>query len=182
MFIPTGLNYNARIKGDIAKRVVCEVCAAPYEYTFKASVLGRGSSFLFLDNAGAASRAEERARSKLQNLVMNGSAPAPCPKCLHVQKHMSWRIWKRQTWVWFAFAFLPCLSGSFLLLFPNENIPRPTAFFAGACHLSVGLALIATGLAIHALQAWLRVPALRKWAMKRYRVRPVSTEERVEAV
>ncbi len=74
--------------GSQHRTVRCEKCRAEYHYLLHRTARGEGSSFFFLDNAGAARRSADRAAAKLRRSLDKAVDPVPCPACGHFQKDM----------------------------------------------------------------------------------------------
>src|SRR5579871_595585 len=88
VIIPSGLDYFTTTTGSVLKLVRCESCHAEYAYELQRSAEGKGSSFLFLDNQGAAARASSRAEANLRNKLERGVDLVPCPECGWYQDNM----------------------------------------------------------------------------------------------
>ncbi|HTW94818.1 MAG TPA: hypothetical protein VMD30_08500 [Tepidisphaeraceae bacterium] len=85
--------YKTRTK-KVRKSVQCASCGCQYSYTFKAIGKGRGVSLYWLNNRGAAQRAETSASNNLARAVERGGAVA-CPDCLRLPPAIVWHLrWK----------------------------------------------------------------------------------------
>jgi hypothetical protein len=82
------LEYSCTKAGAVLKVVHCECCGAAYGYQLKRSARGEGSSFLSLDDEGAAARAASRAEVELRDKLERGVDAVPCPACGWYQQDM----------------------------------------------------------------------------------------------
>jgi predicted RNA-binding Zn-ribbon protein involved in translation (DUF1610 family) len=122
MVIPYAMSYYATARGSLPKLVHCEQCGFEYVYLMTASARGEGTSFLFLDNAGASERSHAAAATELAAVLEKGCAVVPCPACGQVQKHMIPEA-RRSRYRWMKKAFFPLLvaAGALLLLTGNAS-------------------------------------------------------------
>jgi hypothetical protein len=89
MFIPIiWKSFWAMARGSTAKVVACESCSTEYVYVMKREGEGTGTSPYWLDNEGAAARAQEAAAEMLKALLDKDYDPVPCPACGHYQRYM----------------------------------------------------------------------------------------------
>jgi hypothetical protein len=77
--IPYAMDYTSTMSGAVLKLVRCEHCGTEYVYKMQRMATGEGTSFLFLDNHGAADRAAARAEETLQRKLERGVDLVPCP-------------------------------------------------------------------------------------------------------
>jgi hypothetical protein len=143
--IPYGMSYSSTMSGAVLKLVRCEHCRAEYVYKMERVATGEGSSFLFLDNEGAASRASSEAQEVLRRKLEQGVDLVPCPACGWYQKNMlpkarrKYGNWMLNTGACLALSVIPvaCLGG----LFNGSRQERPwipwSLFFAGLIALGV---------------------------------------------
>ena len=97
---------------------------------------GEGTSFLFLDNAGASQRAQQAAEIQLREALQRSCDPVPCPACGRIQEHMlprarrSYRRWMRvgglYLFVGAAFLFI----GGIVLSIASERERNPSPWAA----------------------------------------------------
>ncbi|HEV8378880.1 MAG TPA: hypothetical protein VGP99_08515, partial [Tepidisphaeraceae bacterium] len=92
MSIPIGASYTSTATGKIAKPVQCVRCGGEYVYIMERKVTGGGFSFLFVDNDGAAKRAEAAARQNLERKLNDDCDLVACPDCGHYQPQMIRKI------------------------------------------------------------------------------------------
>jgi hypothetical protein len=93
-------SYSAVVQGQLPKLVACEHCGLEYVYLLERSAQGEGTSFLFLDNAGAQHRAHQRAERRLRAKLERDFDPVPCPACGWYQAAMVPRLRKlRHGWM-----------------------------------------------------------------------------------
>lgn len=113
--------YTARVRGAVVKPVTCGECGTEYVYLVERQASGQGTSPYYLDNKGAARRADEAAQRALRKALAEGVEVAPCPKCGHVQLDMARLARKRRlrwlsktgwivTVVWGILGFLNAVS------------------------------------------------------------------------
>lgn len=88
MPIPYALQRTASATGRRPKFVTCEKCSTEFVYLMERRASGSGTSFLFLDNAGAKERAQLQAKHKVNTQLENEQDPIPCPTCAWVQSEM----------------------------------------------------------------------------------------------
>lgn len=77
MPIPYALERTASATGRRPKFVACEKCGTEYVYLMERKGSGSGTSFLFLDNAGAKERAQQIARVSVYKQLEEGQDPIP---------------------------------------------------------------------------------------------------------
>lgn len=87
--------YTATVSGSVLKRVRCEGCSSEYGYELQRTALGGGHSPFWLNNAGAARAAHERARANLSRALDQDIEPVFCPKCGLFQPDMVALLRKR---------------------------------------------------------------------------------------
>ena len=92
-------DYRAFRFGAISKYVCCEHCGTDFAYTMIRHAEGHGTSYYFLDEAGAEERANRRAESKVQSALANEVEPVECPKCGRFQADMVQEA-RRRRWSW----------------------------------------------------------------------------------
>lgn len=80
--------FTSHRSGHRDKWVTCESCGKDYVYTLYRRVFGVGRSPFFLDNKGAAERADERAAAKLEVTLDTDADARPCPHCGRFQTNM----------------------------------------------------------------------------------------------
>jgi uncharacterized protein (DUF697 family) len=86
--IPYAMSYNSTVRGRAVKQVTCEGCRLEYVYMVERTGSGEGTSVLFLDNEGAAGRAEQAAVREVEQKLAEAVDVVPCPGCGRVQLHM----------------------------------------------------------------------------------------------
>ena len=111
--IPVGRSYTATLTASWMNEVTCDSCGCNYVYLMTGTARGGATSPLFLDNAGAAERAREKAQYALSKMRTTKTRPVPCPKCGWYQSDMV-RASKRRGVYWIL---VPCLIPCFVLLF-----------------------------------------------------------------
>jgi hypothetical protein len=79
--IPVGEKITKVVSGSIWKPFVCDYCKCKYFYKMSRKGTGEGASLLWLDNKGAASRAEETAIIDLEKKLLSEIDDVPCPNC-----------------------------------------------------------------------------------------------------
>lgn len=97
--IPIGRTYTCTLRSSMLKHVVCERCARSYAYAVDAKASRSRVSLLWLNNKGAAARAQKSAEKVLRKRLANAVTLAPCHRCGWYQKDMV-RFAKRH---WLAF-------------------------------------------------------------------------------
>ncbi|MCA8911023.1 MAG: hypothetical protein KDB82_04925 [Planctomycetes bacterium] len=85
MGIPIGQTSTATVEASGTKHEQCIWCNTHYVYEFKRQASGSGTSLMFLDNAGAESRAEDRAYQQLEKAMAKAVEPVRCPNCRRFQ-------------------------------------------------------------------------------------------------
>ena len=88
MGIPYARQYHSSVRGSALKQVNCEECNYEYFYIVEREGEGSGTSMLFLDNEGAAGRAEAQAAADLQDTLRRAVDLVPCPQCGRYQANM----------------------------------------------------------------------------------------------
>lgn len=146
--VPIGTDYSASVRGSVYKGVRCEDCGAEYVYEMTRRARGNGTSFLFLDNAGAQGRAFEEARQRLARKLVAGCDPVPCPACGHYQAAMV-ALLRRRHARWMTNLAAVCLFAALMALLvtiisvssfpPRANVVR---FSVLGLALSVGVAVV----------------------------------------
>ena len=127
MGIPYAKTYHANSSGVALKLVLCESCGAEYFYLLSRTGSGSGTSVLFLDNAGAADRAELESQRDLENQLNSSIDAVPCPKCGLYQANMIPEIRGGLYW-WMIGVAAACFLAafvSFLVVLPATlyNLP-----------------------------------------------------------
>jgi len=115
MSIPYALKRTAHLTGSRVKFVTCEHCGTEYVYRMERQASGSGTSFLFLDNAGAKERAELEAKHKVNTQLQEEQDPVPCPSCAWVQSGMLFHA-RAHHHIWMFYLGLPTAVGGFALL------------------------------------------------------------------
>ena len=149
MAIPLGRRYTAKLSASRPKFVTCEKCQYEFVYFMKRSASGTGTSFLFLDNAGAKLRAHDEANATLYKQLNQEQDAVPCPECGWVQLVMipfarrEYRAWMAVVGVvalfaMLVFAFLDFVNDDWWYLNPSSP-----AFFWVVALLPLGAGLIA---------------------------------------
>ncbi len=90
-----GQSFTAKARGMVVREVRCERCQGDYIYQLHRTAPGSAYSFLYLDDAGAKLRAEQRAQKKLHAMLAADQDAVPCPVCGCLQPAMV-RIAKRR--------------------------------------------------------------------------------------
>jgi hypothetical protein len=80
-FVYFGRAYGATVSGSTVKHVRCASCSKAFAYILERAVSGRGDSHYYLNNAGAAEKARQRARANLDRALSEGVDPVHCPAC-----------------------------------------------------------------------------------------------------
>jgi hypothetical protein len=106
--IPVGRTYQVRVKGSTQKEIRCEHCGNRYSYQMDREGAGEDFSPLFLNNAGAKKRAEEKAQAELQRQLKTGTDAVPCPACQRMQETMV-TVLRRQAYPWMTSVARPML-------------------------------------------------------------------------
>jgi hypothetical protein len=103
-----------------------------YVYQIERSALGQGSSVLFLDNEGAARRAQERAEQQMAYKLKTEIDAVPCPKCGWYQKPMvdlvrrQYRRWMKVLGVWLVALTFPVICTGTIIIVEREGSGQPT--------------------------------------------------------
>lgn len=125
--------------GSTARYVRCEQCSAEFGYVMHREATGHAISWFFLDESGAACRAQDRAEKRLRTTLELGVDPHSCPNCHHLQRNMI-REAKRRFLRWMSFrnmilALILTPAGLFLSLLiinafsgPQFLIPFPVFY------------------------------------------------------
>jgi hypothetical protein len=129
--IPYAMTYTSTMSGQLPKLVNCEGCHQQYVYLVQRTATCEDTSMLFLDNAGAKSRAQAGAEQSLIEELTRAIEPIPCPRCGHIQQHMFESAGMlKYAWVdylskaCYVFALISFLAGFFGFMFSSE--PRST--------------------------------------------------------
>jgi hypothetical protein len=88
-------DYTAWRIGAISKMVCCEKCGTDFGYTMYREASGQGTSLYYIDETGAADRANRRAESNLQRALADEVEPVACPTCGCFQRNMVWEARRR---------------------------------------------------------------------------------------
>ncbi|HEX3150407.1 MAG TPA: hypothetical protein VHR66_20180 [Gemmataceae bacterium] len=80
--------HTVTLSQTAVRLVSCEGCDADYVYQLSREGEGMSNSFYFLDESGAAKRAERKARKQLSRKMETARNGIPCPRCGHYQDHM----------------------------------------------------------------------------------------------
>ena len=114
MGIPVANHHTAFAFGSVIKEVQCEACNCEYVYNLKRTATGGGISPLFLDEQGAAARAQDAARRSIDATLKAAVDVVACPSCGWYQKGMQLEL-KRKKFGRIAFYTVP-IAGIFFLL------------------------------------------------------------------
>ncbi len=87
--IPVGRQYTATVTAKAWIPVLCEHCGSMFGYLTTRKAEGAGSSLLWLDNEGAAARAQKAATHSLHQKFKKANDPVPCPRCVKYQAKMA---------------------------------------------------------------------------------------------
>ena len=90
--IPIGARRVASVRGAVWKFVSCTHCQQRYAYLLELEATGEDHDLLFLDEHGAAQRAQAQAERNLLQKSSNIVLPVPCPLCGWYQDDMSKRL------------------------------------------------------------------------------------------
>jgi hypothetical protein len=151
--IPVGTDYTSTASGAALKLVRCEQCATEYVYRMERTAIGSGTSFLFLDNHGAANRASANAQDALQGKLERGVDLVPCLVCGWYQKHMfprarrEHRRWMFYLGVCLSLGVLPiAFVGAVVNSMDRDEPPIPWPLFVAVVSLlvSVGFGFLIT--------------------------------------
>lgn len=144
MGIPIGRQYTTTITASANKAAKCEQCSTDYIYRVERQATGSGTSLLFLDNSGAASRSEASAREAASRALETAVDAVACPRCGWYQKNMvKVSKWAGAGW---TFGILFVLAG--LGIFVDVFWGRATLYqhwaimlgVSGACSLLIYMA------------------------------------------
>jgi hypothetical protein len=80
--------YTATVSGSITRRARCIRCSSVFEYVITREASGGGHSAYFLNNAGAETSAETRARNNLNRALNEAVEPVHCSACGIYQPEM----------------------------------------------------------------------------------------------
>ena len=150
MFIYVGNRYRAAVQGTVIKAVTCEKCGAAYQYESVRTASGGAESPYFMDETGAARRAEDRAVGYLQDLLAKACDPVPCPRCGWLQADMVREVKRRRLrWMLRAAIILPVATLISLVCAAAFMSSKPyalednqsTLLLIGAAGLGLGAAL-----------------------------------------
>jgi hypothetical protein len=81
-------SYTSVVSGSTTRRERCVGCSYLFAYEITCEAAGGGHSPFFLNNAGAAAKAEIRARANLDRALNEAIEPVHCPACGIFQPHM----------------------------------------------------------------------------------------------
>jgi hypothetical protein len=144
--IPYALTYKTTLRGHVPKLVQCEQCGQEYVYLLEQTVVGQGTSFLFLDNQGAQERSAAQAEAALRKGLEEGCEVVPCPACGRVQQHMIPRA-RQLRHRWMLRIAIGLLAAAGVIALPAlvntliDGITSGMTAFAVALWVTVGLAL-----------------------------------------
>ncbi len=94
-----GKSYTATVSGSIWKEVTCEGCQGEFVYYMTREARGSGSSPYYLDNDGAATRAQTAAVNALQKALAHDCDVIACPDCGQYQSNMMRKL-RRKRFGW----------------------------------------------------------------------------------
>jgi hypothetical protein len=173
--IPYAQTFTATTTGSLLKIVQCEKCSRYYGYELVAKVSASDTSFLFLDNEGASSRAVTAAETKLLHTLEASCLPVPCPTCGWYQQNMILRMrgnylkWMRTVALWLVLLpFFSCLGFGWLV---QESQKSGQGLPSGASW-GVWSLWIFTGILVSGL------PLVRRYLSSRYDPNLQDVEER----
>lgn len=86
--IPFGSRHSATAEVPVWIPVRCKFCSATFAYRTVKTGSGEGASLLWLDEKGAAQRAQEKAVTSLRLDPKVAYAAVPCPRCERYQPGM----------------------------------------------------------------------------------------------
>src|SRR5437870_5193507 len=95
-----GKSYTVTAKGSAVREVHCANCGADFVYLMERNISGHGSSPYFLNNSGAAKRAEASAKKHLEEAMAEQDVVA-CPGCGWYQPAMIKQV-RKKIWKYFA--------------------------------------------------------------------------------
>ena len=152
--IPYALDYTATVSGQIPKFVTCEKCTMEYVYLMQRSAQGEGTSFLFLNNAGAQDRAQAEAEAALFRKLQKSCDLVPCPSCGWYQNDMVLRSRKLlHRWItpvlWFItpgaiVVLLLALVSTAAIIKNPKNVPLQMVIWSWPGALLLTFAVIAS--------------------------------------
>ena len=149
--IPSGISYIHTASGSVLRLVCCESCHAEYAYQLKRTAEGDGTSYFFLNNRGAATRASRQAEASLRYKLEHGVDLVPCPECGWYQNNMRakarrlHRRWMFTTGACLLIILIPVGSMAVGATFGDPRIPLTIPLLAFLCCL-IALAVVAISL------------------------------------
>ncbi len=148
--IPYAKTYTATMRARVLKFVVCEQCGCEFVYQMERESSGAGTSMLFLDNAGASKRAENKAEADLRKKLDTECDPVPCMDCGQYQQNMlpglraAHRSWMFLLGVLLVFGGVVCfVATSIVRSTVPPALPQTISFL-----LSSGVGLLIVGLVL----------------------------------
>jgi hypothetical protein len=120
--IPIGTVVTATVQATAMKKVRCEFCHAEYFYKMYRMVQSQSSNLLFIDGAGAKSRAANAAAKALKSRLEKGCEPVSCPSCGCYQTNMIARL-RRKKFTWLLIA-APILAFAAIIMRGVMDPPR----------------------------------------------------------
>src|ERR1041385_336807 len=110
--IPVGRRYSSNVSGWVWRPVHCEHCGCEFAYKMQIVGVGRSSSPLYLNNAGAKASASSAAQANFYDKLQRAFIAVECPQCGSLQRNMIGQL-KGNRWrlligpgITFAAAFL----------------------------------------------------------------------------
>ena len=147
--IPYAKTYTSTMRASVLRFVVCEQCGCEYVYQMEREASGAATSMLFLDNAGAGERAENKAEAELRTKLESECDPVPCLNCGWYQPEMLPGLRESHHWWMSVVGPLLVFGGvaCFIIASITRNMKAETATIAlllggGVGLLILGLALI----------------------------------------
>jgi hypothetical protein len=150
-FLFTGNKYTTTVSGTIRKHVQCRACGTSYDYQMKRKGKGAALSPYFLDNEGAATYSEEKARKSLDEKLTHEVEAVPCPRCGFYQPDMVALLRKRRFgWINVLGLLMIMVSPIVLSAFtpPNRFSPGGELSFRRIATTMPFVATVATGLGL----------------------------------
>lgn len=95
--MPIGNKYSATTTSMTLKPVTCQYCGCQFLYQMTREGKGESTSWLWLNNAGAANSASVSAREKLEYKLINEIDAYSCPDCGMYQENMVKKL-KENAW------------------------------------------------------------------------------------
>lgn len=125
--IPVGNKYITSVDGFTLKPVTCSYCGCHFVYFMKRQATGEDTSWLWLNNTGAASNANDHATNDLNYKLQHDFNVISCPDCGMYQNYMvkglkkhAWKTALRNVFWFSVIGFIFILSGSLLF---KEFVP-----------------------------------------------------------